>query len=495
MQQSEIDSLRHLEIPVQGNLIGHRFQPAASGKTLDVVSPIDGRILTTLADAGANDVDDAVCNTRACFASGVWADAPPAFRKAAMLRWADLIEKHALELAVLGVRDNGTEIVMALKAEPGSAVATIRYYAEAIDKIYGEIAPTGPNFLGLIHKQPKGVVGAIVPWNFPMMIAAWKIAPAMSVGNSVVLKPSEAASLSLLRMAALALEAGIPPGVLNVVTGGGATGAALARHMDVDVLAFTGSGNVGRRLLEYSAASNMKPVYLELGGKSPNIVFADAPNIQKAAQTSTSVFFRNSSQVCVSASRLIIQDSVKDEFLEHLLATVAKLRVGDPLDLSMTTGAIATQQQLEANLRMVEQTREHGAKLLTGGQRLKTETGGYFMAPTVFDNVTPQMPLFQHEVFGPILSVTTFQTEDEALALANDSSLGLSSAVWTSNLARAHRMIKSVQAGVVMVNSSTGTDNTVPLSGVKQSGHGYDKSLHAIDKYVNHKSAWIDLGE
>lgn len=493
MKQEDIDALRAVPVPPQENLIGGARRPALDGKTIETVSPIDGRALTVLARSGAADVDMAVRAARTAFASGAWADAAPAERKRVMFRWAELIEAHALELAVLGVRDNGTEIALAIRGEPGSAAATIRYYGEAIDKIYGEIAPTAPSTLGLIHRQPKGVAGVIVPWNFPMMIGAWKLGPALAMGNTVVLKPSEDASLTLLRMAELALEAGLPEGVLNVVTGAGETGAALARHDDVDVLVFTGSGAVGRRLLEYSAASNMKPVYLELGGKSPNLVFGDAPDLKRAARTSAKVFFRNSGQICVSASRILVQESIRDAFLEHLLEAVAELKVGDPLSLGTSTGAIATRRQIDRNLAATATAREQGARLLTGGRRLLEESGGFYMEPSVFDRVTPDMALFREEVFGPVMSVTAFRDEKEGLALANDSALGLSSAVWTGDLGRAHRMIRALQAGVVMVNGSTGSDNTVPLGGVKQSGNGYDKSLHALDKYANLKTAWIDL--
>ncbi|MGD9862367.1 MAG: aldehyde dehydrogenase family protein [Pseudodonghicola sp.] len=494
LTQAAIDARRHLPLAPRGNLIDGRICPAAGGETFDSISPIDGRVLTRLARSGPAEIDAAVAAARRAFDAGTWSRTAPAARKRVLLRWAELIEAEALDLAVLGVRDNGTEIAMAHRGEPLSAAATLRYYAEAVDKVYGEIAPTGPGVLGLIHREPKGVVGAIVPWNFPMMIGAWKLAPALAAGNSLVLKPSEEASLTLLRMAELALEAGLPPGVLNVVTGGAEAGDALARHMDVDILAFTGSGQVGRRLLAASAASNLKPVYLELGGKSPNIVFADAPDLARAAQVSGRTFFRNSGQVCVSAARVLVQEEVRDRFLAELLDVVAALKVGDPLDLGSDAGAVATRRQLDRNLAMVAQAEAEGARCLAGGGQLLAESGGFYMAPTVFDRVTPSMALFRQEVFGPVLSVTTFRDEAEALALANDSVYGLSSAVWTGSLARAHRMIGALQAGVVMVNGSTGSDNTVTLGGVKQSGNGYDKSLHALDKYQNLKAAWIDLG-
>jgi 4-(gamma-glutamylamino)butanal dehydrogenase len=491
--QDKIDHLRTLPVPPQALFISGRWQTAASGATMDVVSPIDGSRLTTIADAGAADVDLAVAAARAAFDKGAWSKAAPAERKKVLLKVADLIEKHALELAVLGVRDNGTEISMAIKAEPGSAAGTFRYYAEAIDKVYGEIAPTADNVLGLIHRAPVGVVAAIVPWNFPMMIGAWKIAPALASGNSVVLKPAEGASLTLLRLAELCAEAGLPEGVLNVVTGRGAvSGEALGLHMDVDVLAFTGSGPVGRRLLEYSARSNLKRVYLELGGKSPNIVFADAPSIEQAAKVSAYGIFRNSGQVCVAGSRLLVERSIHEEFSEKVAKIAAGMKLGDPLQLTTEAGAISSEIQLRKDLGYAEQAVAEGAVLRTGGKRVLEETGGFYMQPTVFD-VAPDMTLAKEEVFGPILSVIPFDTEEEALRIANATEYGLASAVWTSNLSRAHRMVRGVRAGVVHVNTYGGADNTVPLGGVKQSGNGHDKSLHALDKYVDLKTAWIQL--
>ncbi|WP_448955571.1 aldehyde dehydrogenase [Labrys neptuniae] len=491
--QDQIDRLRHLPIAPQSLFIGGDWSEPLDGAVLEVVSPIDGTRLTTIADAGSGDVDRAVRAARAAFDKGSWSKAAPSQRKKILLRIAELIERDALELAVLGVRDNGTEMAMALKAEPGSAAATFRYYAEAVDKVYGEIAPTAGDVLGLIHREPVGVVAAIVPWNFPMMIGAWKIAPALAAGNSVVLKPAEVASLSLLKLAALCAEAGLPEGVFNVVTGRGAvTGEALGLHMDIDVLAFTGSGGVGRRLLEYSARSNLKRVYLELGGKSPNIVFADAPDLDRAAKVSAHGIFRNAGQVCVAGSRLLVQNSIREAFAEKLAAIAAGMKVGDPLQLATEIGAVSSEVQLKKDLAYADQALAEGGRLLTGGRRILEETGGYYMQPTIFD-ITPQMTLAKEEVFGPILSIIPFETEAEAVAIANASDYGLASAVWTSNLSRAHRMIRAIRAGVVHVNTYGGADNTVPLGGVKQSGNGHDKSLHALDKYTDLKTAWIQL--
>lgn len=436
----------------------------------------------------------AVAAARRAFDNGRWSRAAPAERKRVLHRIADIIEERALELTVLGVRDNGTEFNMALKAEAGSAAGTFRYYAEAVDKIYGEVAPTAEDVLGLVHREPVGVVGAIVPWNFPLMIGAWKLAPALATGNSVVLKPAETASLSLLKLAEYCMEAGLPDGVLNVVTGqGSVAGEALAMSMDVDVLVFTGSGATGRRLLEYSARSNLKRVYLELGGKSPNVVFADAPDLEKAAAVSAMGIFRNSGQVCVAGSRLLVERSIHDDFVAALSRHAGALRVGDPLDLGSQVGAINSLGQLEGNLGFVADATAQGAEIALGGGRILESTGGYYMEPTVLTGVAPDNRVFREEVFGPVLAVTAFDGDDEAITLANATDYGLAAGVWTGNLGRAHRMVRGIRAGIVHVNTYGGSDNTVPLGGVKQSGNGHDKSLHAIDKYLDLKTAWIQL--
>jgi gamma-glutamyl-gamma-aminobutyraldehyde dehydrogenase len=375
-----------------------------------------------------------------------------------------------------------------------SAAGAIRYYAEAVDKLYGEIAPTAPGNLALVHKEPAGVVGAIVPWNFPLMIGTWKLGPALAAGCTVVLKPAETASLTLLRLAELALDAGLPPGVLNVVTGEGAiVGVAIAESTDVDVLVFTGSGPTGRRLMEASARSNLKRVYLELGGKSPNIIFADAPDLDEAAKVSANGIFRNSGQVCVAGSRLLVERSIHDAVVEKLAKVAQSMKVGDPLDPGTSAGAVNSLRQLEQNLRFVEEARAAGRTVVTGGTRILEETGGYYMAPTIVSGVRPDDRLAQDEVFGPVLAVIPFDSEEEAVAIANGTDYGLAAAVWTANLSRAHRMIRRIKAGVVHVNTYGGADTTVPLGGVKQSGNGHDKSLHAFDKYLDLKTAWIKL--
>ena len=493
LNQKQIDSYRDKKISPQKLFIDGAWIDG-SGDDFEIVSPINGKKFTSIKRATVSDMEMAIKAARMSFDNGSWSNMAPTQRKKVLHKLADLIERDALELTVLGVRDNGTEINMAINAEAGSAAGTFRYYAECIDKVYGEIAPTANDVLGLIYKEPVGVVGAIVPWNFPLMIGAWKIAPALAAGNSIVLKPAETASLSLLKLAELAAEAGVPDGVLNVVTGqGSVVGKAMGLSMEVDVLAFTGSGPTGRRLLEYSSQSNMKRCYLELGGKSPNIIFSDAPSLEQAAKVSAMAIFRNSGQVCVAASRLIIEDSIHDDFIKSVIKNAEELQVGNPLDITSDIGAINSETQLSSNLQFVDIAKTEGSQIAIGGHQILKNTGGYYMEPTVVTNVKPNSALFKEEVFGPVLAVSRFKTEEEAVKLANGTEFGLSAGIWTSNLAKAHKMVSKVKAGVVNVNTYGGADVTVPLSGVKQSGNGSDKSLHALDKYINLKTAWIQL--
>ena len=441
--QEEIDKIRYNSIPEQKLLIGSKWVKAKQGKIQNIISPINGEKISEIQVSDEADVDEAVKSSRAIFEKGQWSNMPPAAKKKVMHKIADLIEGSMLELAVLGVRDNGTEINMAYKAEPGSAAGTFRYYAEAIDKVYGEISNTSNDFVGLIQREPVGVVGAIVPWNFPLMIGAWKIAPALAMGNSVVIKPSEAASLSILRLGEICLEAGLPPGTLNIVTGNGrTTGQALARHMDIDVLTFTGSGNTGRQLLEYSAQSNMKRVYQELGGKSPNIIFSDTDNLEEAAKVSAMGIFRNSGEVCVAGSRLLVEDKIHDEFLNLISNFSSKLKIGDPLNIQNDVGAINSESQLQSDMDFVKKAETEGGIVELGGKRVHEATGGFYMEPTIVSSVKKDMDIFQNEVFGPVLTVTSFSNEEEAVQLANGTSFGLASGVCTSYLSRAHRMIK-----------------------------------------------------
>ncbi|WP_299688101.1 aldehyde dehydrogenase family protein [uncultured Tateyamaria sp.] len=493
IDQAQINALRAAPVGEGMNLIGGQHVPAASGATLDSISPIDGTALARIAASGPEDVDRAVAAARAAFDDGRWSAMAPMARGRILQRIGDALADHAAELAVLGVRDNGTEIAMAFKAEPMSAAGTFRYYGELCGKEYGQIAPTAPGALGLVHQEPVGVVGAIVPWNFPMMIAAWKVAAALAAGNTVVLKPAEVASLSLLRLGDIAQAAGLPDGVLNILTGtGAAAGDALARHMDVDVLAFTGSGTVGRRLLEASAQSNLKRVYLELGGKSPCVVFADA-DLDAAARAVAGGIFRDSGQVCIAGARVLVERSVHRAFVDLLVEAAENMRVGDPLDLRTQAGAIASETQLNKILAACSAAQEAGAELRTGGQQLHADTGGFYVGPTIFDNAPQTSALVQDEIFGPVLAAQPFDTEDEATALANGTAYGLAAGVFTRDISRAHRMVGRLRAGVVHVNTYGGADVTVPLGGHGQSGNGHDKSPHALDKFRNLKTAWIAL--
>ena len=494
MDQKTINNLRLRSISRQGNLINGKVCPSISGETIEVTSPIDGKALTTIPRSRKEDVDLAIKSAKAAFDDGRWSLQTPLDRKNVLIKWANLVEKEALELAVLGVRDNGTEINMALKAESLSAANTLRYYGEAIDKVYGEVAPTADGILGLIKREPVGVVGAIVPWNFPLMIGAWKIAPALAAGNSVILKPAETASLSLLKLAQIGLEAGLPPGVLQVLTGyGSEVGEAIALSNQIDVLSFTGSGVTGRKLMEYSARSNLKRIYLELGGKSPNIVFSDAPNLEFAAKTAVNAMFRNSGQVCVAGSRLLVESSISENFLDMLCKFTKELRVGDPLTLTNDIGAIHSEAQLNKNLKILNAHSDIKRKIVLGGEQINIGDGGFYMSPTIVNNIEMNSEIFQNEIFGPVLSVSIFKSDEEAISIANNTSYGLAAGVWTSNLSRAHRMAEKIKAGMVTVNTYAGTDLTVPMPGMKESGNGSDKSLHALNKYTNLKTQWIML--
>lgn len=494
MDQDLINKLRTQKLSPMGNLKDGQFVSSLSEQVIDVISPIDGQKLTTIPRSRKEDVEQVVKSARSAFDDGRWCRRPPLERKKVLIKWAELVENEALSLAVLGVKDNGTEIRMALRAESSSAAATLRYYGEAIDKVYGQIAPTPEGILGLVKREPVGVVGAIVPWNFPLMIGAWKIGPALAMGNSVILKPSESASLSLLRFAELGVEAGLPAGVLQVITGyGSEAGESLALSMGVDTLSFTGSGTTGRKLMEYSSRSNLKRIYLELGGKSPNIVFADAPDLEIAAKAAVAAIFRNSGQVCVAASRLLVEKSIHQDFSEMVRKITRNLKVGDPLDISNDIGAIHSEDQLMKSIEILRSIEGTEAKIITGGSQLFKEHGGFYMAPTIVTDADVNSDIFQTEIFGPILSLVSFRSDEEAISLANNTAFGLAAGVWTSDLVRAHRMANEIKSGMVTVNTYAGTDLTVPMPGIKESGNGSDKSLHALDKYTNLKTQWFNL--
>jgi 4-guanidinobutyraldehyde dehydrogenase/NAD-dependent aldehyde dehydrogenase len=474
--------------------IDGQYGPAAGGATFDCLSPIDGRSLGQVASCEQADADRAVRVARERFESGVWSRLAPVKRKQVMIRFAEQLEAHREELALLETLDMGKPISDALKVDIPAAARAIRWSGEAIDKIYDEVAPTPHDELGLVTREPVGVVAAIVPWNFPLLMACWKLGPALAAGNSVILKPSEKSPLTAIRVAQLALDAGIPAGVFNVLPGYGHTvGKALALHMDVDCLVFTGSTRIAKQLMIYAGESNMKRVWLEAGGKSPNIVFADAPDLQEAAEAAASAIAYNQGEVCTAGSRLLVENSIRDDFVARVVDALKGWQVGHPLDPSTRVGALVDKQQMETVLGYIQAGEAEGAKLLCGGRRVFEETGGTYVEPTLFDGVDNAMKIAREEIFGPVLSVIGFDSDEEAVRIANDTPYGLAAAVWTRNLSRAHRVAKALRAGSVWVNQYDGGDMTAPFGGFKQSGNGRDKSLHAFDKYTEIKATWIKL--
>lgn len=474
--------------------IGGRYVDAASGRTFDCVSPIDGRLLTPVARCDEEDVDRAVRAARAAFEDGRWADLAPARRKRVLQRFADLIEQQQTELALLETLDMGKPITDSSTIDIPGVVNCIRWYAEAIDKVYDEVAPTDHNIVAMLRREPVGVVGAIVPWNFPLLMAAWKIGPALATGNSLIIKPAEQSPLTAIRVAELAAEAGIPEGVLQVLPGmGPEAGKALARHMDVDCIAFTGSGEVGKLLLRYAGETNMKRVSLECGGKTPHIVMADSHDLDAAANAAAWGIFFNQGEVCNAGSRLLVEESIKEEFLERVQKVAREIRIGNPLDPQTQMGAIVDREQLDKVMSYIGLGQEEGAKLLMGGQQAFTDSGGYYVEPTIFDGVSNRMRIAQEEIFGPVLSVMTFRDASEAVRIGNDTIYGLAAAVWTRDINKAHKMARALRAGSVWVNCFDGGDITTPFGGYKQSGFGRDKSLHAMEKYTELKTIWIEL--
>ena len=477
-------------------LIDGKYVDAASGKTFACISPIDGKVLTHVAECDAEDVDRAVRSSRKAFDSGAWSKMAPSQRKQILQRFADLILENEDELALLETLDMGKPIRYSTTVDVPKAADCIAWCAEAADKLYDEVAPTAQTSLALITREPLGVIGAVVPWNFPLLMAVWKVAPALTVGDSVILKPAEQSPLSALRIGELALEAGLPEGVLNVVPGFGETaGRALGLHMDVDAIAFTGSTEVGKYFLEYAGQSNMKQVSLECGGKSPHVVLADAPDLDAAAEAAATGIFYNQGEVCAAGSRLLVQESIKDEFLEKVVALGKQRQPGDPLDPETHMGAIVDEVQTNRVMGYIEAGKEAGAKLRMGGRQVRQESGGYYIEPTIFDDVDNDMSIAQEEIFGPVLSTISFKDVEEAIAIGNATVYGLAAGVWTRDLTTAHKMARALRAGTVWVNCFSQGDMTTPFGGFKQSGFGRDKSLHMFDKYSQLKTTWINLGD
>ena len=475
-------------------LINGRRSAAQDGQTFDDRSPVDGRVIAQIARCGAADIDAAVAAARAAFEDRRWAGQPPAQRKRVLIKLAELLLAQRDQLALTECLDMGKPLRFARSVDVAGAANCIRWYGEAVDKIYDEIAPTPADSLALITREPLGVVGVIVPWNYPLLMAAWKIAPALAAGNSVVLKPSEKSPLTALRLAELALEAGIPPGVFNVVPGyGPEAGSPLALHMDVDGIAFTGSTRVGKQIHVMAGQSNLKRAWTELGGKSPNIVFADCPNLDRAVEAAVNSVFFNQGESCNAPSRLFVEASIKDAFLEKALALVPRYQPADPLASGTIMGALVDRTQLDTVLGYIASGQEQGARLLAGGSAVEPVAGGCYVQPTIFDGVSNDMRIAREEIFGPVLSVLSFSDAAEAVRQANDSLYGLQAAVWTRDLNKAHGVARALRAGTVHVNQYNDDDITVPFGGFRQSGIGRDKSLHAFDKYTELKTTWIRI--
>ena len=493
----EATKARVADLSFEGRaFLGAGYQPTQSGETFTKRSPIDGRVLAEVARCGAAEVDTAVATARQAFEDRRWSGLAPRERKQILLRFADLIERNSEELALLETLDMGKPIHDAESVDLRLLVLCMRWYAEALDKIYDELAPVGDGSIGMIVREPIGVVGAIIPWNFPLMLAGWKMGPALGMGNSLILKPAEQSPLSSLRLAALALEAGIPEGVLQVVPGfGEEAGRALALHGDVDAISFTGSGEVGKLILQYAGQSNMKHVSLECGGKSPNIVFADVKDLDEAAEQAAWGVFFNQGEVCSAGSRLLAHESVREELVERVEGVARTMRVGNPLDPETRVGAMVSDEQSTRVLDYIKIGAQEGASLRMGGVPVEVERGGCYIPPTIFDNVRGEMRIAQEEIFGPVLSVLSFQDEAEAIRLANNTSYGLGAAVWTRDINTAFRVGKAMRSGSVWINAYDKGDISTPFGGYKQSGIGRDKSLHALDKYSQVKTLWVELSQ
>ena len=470
-----------------------RYQDALSGETRATMNPADGQHLADVANCGPEDADRAVADARAAFESGVWSSMAPADRKMVLVRWSELIEDHADELALLECLDVGKPISDTTGVDVPAAARTIRWSGEAIDKVYDQISPAPSDCLALVQRLPLGVVAAIVPWNFPLSTTAWKLAPSLATGNSVILKPASNTPLTALRIAGLASEAGLPDGVLHVLPGpGGSLGRHLALHDDIDGLTFTGSTEVGKQLMQYSGQSNLKRTFLELGGKSPNIVFADS-NLEKAAAFAAIAVFYNGGQTCTAGTRLIVEESIREKFVEMVVAKSQDWMPGDPLDPATAMGPMIDAGQLKTVAEYVDIGREEGASVMSGGNQVMTDSGGSYHEPTIFDGVNNSMCIAQEEIFGPVMSVIGFKDAEEAVAIANDSIYGLAGAVWSNNINTALKVAAAVRVGTMGINNYFGGDITVPFGGFKQSGNGRDKSMHAFDDYTELKTTWIEF--
>jgi 5-carboxymethyl-2-hydroxymuconate semialdehyde dehydrogenase len=483
---------RFLAAPVRKMLIDGKWVEAASGKTFETLNPATGEVLARVAEGDAEDVDRAVRAARRAFDHGPWRRMRPADRERLLLRIADLIEAHAEELAELETLDNGKTLADSRSVDVPSAAATFRYYAGWVNKLTGDTNPSDEAFFNFTLREPVGVCGQIIPWNFPLLLAAWKLAPALACGNTCVLKPAEQTPLTALRLGELLEEAGVPAGVVNIVPGFGPTaGAALVRHPMVDKIAFTGSTEVGKEIQRESAAT-LKRVSLELGGKSPNIVFADA-DVEAAVEGALLGVFFNQGQVCCAGTRLFVERTMHDEFAERLAKTAAGMKQGSGLDPETRIGPLVSQEQLERVTGYLELGKREGARVLTGGER-NTAKGlerGYFVKPTVFTGVRNDMRIAREEIFGPVVAVIPFKDEDDAVLQGNDTLYGLAAGVWTRDIGRAHRVARAIRAGTVWVNCYNVFDPASPFGGYKESGYGRELGRYALDLYTQVKSVWL----
>jgi len=474
--------------------INGTFVDALSGQTMPTENPATGKILTEVASCNADDVNVAVANAKAVYEDGVWSKRSPSERKEAVLKLADLIEEHAVELAVLETLEAGKPIHECVKTDLPETISCIRWYAEAADKIYDQISPTGHDALATIRREAVGVVACVLPWNFPLMMLAWKLAPALMMGNSVIIKPAESTSMTTLKVAELAIEAGIPAGVFNVLPGlGPEVGEPLGMHDDVQVVSFTGSTATGRHFLRYSALSNLKRVVLECGGKSPSVILSDAKDLDSIAENVVNAALWNMGQNCTANSRIIIHKDLKTALTQKIIEQLDEWQTGDPLDPQHMLGSIINKEQYEKILRYIEIGKQEGAKLIYGGNALSINNG-LFIEPAIFDNVTPEMTIAIEEIFGPVFGLIEAASDEEAIAIANDSCYGLQASLYTSDLKKAHLYAQQLQAGTVSVNCFSEGDVSTPFGGYKLSGFGgRDNSLMAFDQYSEVKTTWFDL--
>ncbi len=488
------DWLEHstsLRLPDSALIDGER-RPAKSGETFAVHNPATGEILAEVAACGAADIDDAVQAARLAYDNATWAEAPSK-RKLVLLRLAESIRAHAVELALMESLSMGKPVQEAYAGDVSGASSFIAWFAEALDKLYGEVVPTDRSSLAVVTREPVGVVGLITPWNYPIEEAAIKLAPALAAGNSVLLKPGELSPFSAIRLGELAIEVGLPPGILNVVPGyGEIAGKAIGLHPDVDCIGFTGSTNVGKLLLRYAGQSNMKRIWLECGGKSPNIIFADCIDQRYAAEEAARSVLRNQGQVCSAGSRLLVERSILDPLVQLLIDASRRYVPGDPMNPDTRMGPLASAQQYDKVLSYIDLGIKEGADLILDGRISEEFQKGYFVGPTIFTQVSNDMRIAREEIFGPVITVISFDSEEDAIRIANDSPYALVASLWTRDFARAHRVAQSLHAGSVTINGVDAQSEAAPFGGNKLSGIGREHSLHAFDQYTNLKTTWVN---